>query len=208
MRALAVMSLGLTLVGGSVPRAVADGAARPATPERLAQGATPAPLPPTKTVTVMVEGEPQPMVMQLYQHPEVPLVTYYPAAMTVSQACDADGCGVSFTDDATSTGVIVMFPAAATTAAAVAPLITGPEGLMAGNGWVVTGAYTDALEFPWARQMITFRTPELTAVGVAYLGEASGQGFAAVVVLPPDAGDGFMPQANAMLAELRVRPLP
>ena len=163
-------------------------------------------LPTTRSVTVFVEGEPQALEMQIYQHPTVPLVTYYPSAMTVDQDCDRDGCGVTFTDEATGAGVIVLFPAGATEAAAVAPDVTGPEGIMADHGWVVTGIYDDQLEFPWARQLVTFEPPDREAIGLVYLGEASGHGFAAIVVFPPEAGDGFMPQVNAMLEELRVKP--
>ncbi|MGF1567530.1 MAG: hypothetical protein ACFCVD_05595 [Nodosilinea sp.] len=42
-------------------------------------------------------------------------------------------------------------------------------------------------------------------MGLAYLGEASGRGFAAIVLFPPDAGDGFVPLAHAMLSEVQVR---
>lgn len=167
---------------------------------------SPEALPATRSVTVLVEGEPQTMEMQLYQHPTVPLVIYYPATMTVDQDCDPVGCGVSFTDEATGAGVIVLFPAGATQAAEVAPYITGPEGLMAENGWLETGSYDDQLEFPWARQLVTFAPPDREAMGLVYLGEASGQGFAAIAVFPPEAGDGFMPQVNAMFGEVRVKP--
>ena len=163
-------------------------------------------LPATRSVTVLVEGEPQTIEMQLYQHPAVPLVTYYPATMTVDQDCDTAGCGVSFTDETTGAGVIVLFPAGVTQAAAVAPYVTGPEGLMAENGWMVTGSYADQLEFPWARQLVTFEPPDQEAIGLVYLGEASDRGFAAIAVFPPEAGDGFMPQVNAMFGEVRVRP--
>jgi hypothetical protein len=159
-------------------------------------------------VTIIVEGDPQTVVMQLYRGTEVPLVTYYPATMTVEEACDADGCGVSFTNEATDTGVIFLFPAGATQAADAGPAIFGPTGLLGANGWDVGGSYTDAdsLEFPWARQMTIMRTPDLTAVGVVYLGEAQGRGFAALAIFPPDAGDGFMPQANALFREVQVQP--
>jgi hypothetical protein len=163
-------------------------------------------LPAHRSVTVLVEGEPQTMDMQLYQHSTVPLVTYYPATMTVEQACDIDGCGVSFTDEATGAGVIVLFPAGATQAVEVAPYVTGPEGVMAENGWVVTGSYDGQLEFPWARQLVTFQPPDRETMGLVYLGEASGHGFAAIAVFPPEAGDGFMPQVNAMFGEVRVKP--
>jgi hypothetical protein len=199
---------GLALLGawlGIAPTPQAQ-ASIPQAQVLLAQSAALDRLPATKTVTVLVEGEPQAMVMQLYQHPEVPLVTYYPPTLTPDQSCDADGCGVSFMNESMGVGVIFFFPAGVAQATDVAPYVTGPEGLIAGNEWVITGTYTDQLNFPWARQMVTFQTPGLAATGLAYLGEASGRGFAAMAVFPPDAGDGFMPQVNAIFSEVQVKP--
>jgi hypothetical protein len=200
--------VGLALVGAwleGVPAPLAQSAAI-AAQVVLAQAPDLENLPATKTVTLLVEGESQEVVMQLYQHPEVPMVTYYPPSLTADQTCDADGCGVSFTNEATGTGIVFFFPAGVAQATAVAPYITGPEGLIAGNEWVITGSYTDDLNFPWARQMVTFQTPERVATGLAYLGEASGRGFAAMAVFPADAGDGFMPQVNALFSEVLVKP--
>ncbi len=217
---------GLALVGawlGNIP--ISSAAPRPqldtgvAQPQVwLAQDATPDPapdpapeaavgdLPTTKTVTIVVEGEPQAVVMQLYQYPEVPLVTYYPSTLTVDQACSADGCAVSFTNPVTEASIVFMFPAGAEQATDLVPYITGPEGLVTQNEWVVTGTYTDQLNFPWAQQLVTFQTPELAAVGLVYLGAVNNQGFAVMALFPPDAGDGFMPEANAIFSEIQVQP--
>ena len=196
---------GLALVGawlGNVP--VASAAPRPQLDRGvaqaqvwLAQDATPDPapeaavgdLPTTKTVTIVVEGEPQAVVMQLYQYPEVP-----------------DGCAVSFTNPVTEASIVFMFPAGAEQATDLVPYITGPEGLVTQNEWVVTGTYTDQLNFPWAQQLVTFQTPELAAVGLVYLGAVNNQGFAVMALFPPDAGDGFMPEANAIFSEIQVQP--
>ncbi|HIK43713.1 MAG TPA: hypothetical protein IGR64_02380 [Leptolyngbyaceae cyanobacterium M65_K2018_010] len=42
------------------------------------------------------------------------------------------------------------------------------------------------------------------ALGITYLGELDGHGFAAIVLFAPDAGDGFVPLANAVLSEVRM----
>ena len=145
--------------------------------------------------------------MQLYSQPGVPLVTYYPPAMTTSEACDQDGCFVSFTYDDLGAALFILIPSGAEVASQTEPYITGEEGLLAGNGWSVTGEHTheNALRFPWAKKLITFQSNETSTIGAAILGELEGQAFAAVEVFPPDAGDGFAPQAHAILSEVRMR---
>lgn len=164
-------------------------------------------LPETKPMTVMVEGEPQAVTMQLYERPEIPLVTYYPPAMTTTEACDGDGCFVSFSYDELGAAVFFLIPGEAEFASQAEPYITGEEGLLVGSGWSITGEHTheNALRYPWAKKMITFRADDMSAIGAAILGELNGQAFAAVEVFPPDAGDGFAPQAHAILSEVRMR---
>ena len=69
----------------------------------LAQNLEPAPepvaLPATKPVTVLVEGEPQTITMQLYQQAGGLLMTYSPSAICTSEACDPVGCFGSFPYD-------------------------------------------------------------------------------------------------------------
>ncbi len=209
MRSIRFYSMfGLALVGswiGGIAAPLAQASMVPAE-VFLAQAPDPGSLPATKTVTVMVEGEPQDLLLQLYQHPEVPLVTYYPSTLTPEQFCDTDGCSVLFSNEATQVALIFIFPEGSTQASDMAPYVTGPEGLITANEWVITGSYTDNLNFSWARQMVTFQTPELTATGLAYLGEANGRGFAVMALFPPDAGDGFMPEANAIFSEVQIQP--
>jgi hypothetical protein len=164
-------------------------------------------LPDRKTVTVIVEGEPQVVTMQLYERPGIPLVTYYPPAMTTTEACDEEGCFVSFAYDDLGAAVFFLIPAEAEVASQAEPYITGENGLLAGSGWSITGEYTSeaALRYPWAKKLITFQAADMQFIGAATLGEMDGQGFAAIEVLPPDAGDGFSPQANAILSEVRMQ---
>jgi hypothetical protein len=163
--------------------------------------------PDTKPVTVLVEGEPQTVTMQLYDQPDVPLVTYYPPAMAVAESCDQDGCFISFTYEDLGAAVFFLFPNEASTASQIEPYITGPEGLLAGGGWTVTAEHTHAtaLHYPWAQKAINFQAADMSSVGVAYLGELEGTAFAAVEVFPPDAGDGFAPQAHAILSEMSLQ---
>ena len=164
-------------------------------------------LPDSKTMTVVVEGEPQTVRMQLYERPGVPLVTYYPPAMTTSEACDDDGCFVSFTYEDLGAAVFFLIPQEAEVASQAEPYITGEDGLLTVSGWTVTGEHTSdtALRYPWAKKVITFQSEDLSAIGAAVLGELEGQAFAAVEVFPPDAGDGFAPQAHAILSEMQMR---
>jgi hypothetical protein len=164
-------------------------------------------LPDRKTMTVIVEGEPQTVTMQLYERPGVPLVTYYPPGMTTTEACDEEGCFVSFAYDDLGAAVFFLIPAEAEVASQAEPYITGENGLLTGSGWSITGEHTSeaALRYPWAKKLITFQAADMQVVGAATLGEMDGQGFAAIEVLPPEAGDGFAPQANAILSEMRLR---
>lgn len=165
------------------------------------------PLPPTKTVTLPVEGEPQSVTFQLYNDPDYPLVTYYPEDMTVENTCESDGCAVVFTDATVGAAMIFLFPADATTIDAVAPYVTGEAGLLADYGWSVTGEYTDSAyrHQPWVQKVITFQDPGFTVVGSAYLGEANGRAFAVVSFFPPEAGDGYAPRLGAIMAATQIR---
>lgn len=182
-------------------------AIEPVREDAIAQNSAVEALPATKTLSVVVEGEPQDVTLQLYSNPELPLVTYYPATMTVEEVCDVDGCGVSFINEAMGTAVLFVFPTDARLASQVEPQISGAAGLLQDNDWAISGEYTDAryLRFPWAKKLISFQAPDLDALGMAYVGELNDQGFAAIVVFPPDAGDGFVPLANAMLSEVQLR---
>lgn len=173
----------------------------------LAQVAQLDALPDRKPTTVMVEGEPQQVTLQLYAHPDMPLVTYYPPAMTTAEICGEDGCWITFRHEDLGAAVLFLFPRDAVSVTQVEPYITGAQGLLSDASWMVTGEFVEPqdLRFPWAKKAIRFQSETRDVVGIVYLGEIDGSAFAVVEVFPPDAGDGFVPQANAILSEMRLR---
>jgi len=184
--------------------AVASPAAVPPVP-LLGQTTPTSALPERKTITLIVEGEPQPATFLLYQNPAYPLITYYPDSMDVEEFCDDDGCAIAFTNRSVGTATVFLFPAEVTTAAGMEPYITQ---VVSENDWQVNGNYDEGefLAYPWLRRIWVFQSEDWSVMGTAYFGEASGRGFGVLSVFPPDAGDGYAPRVGAMLDETQILP--
>lgn len=166
-------------------------------------------LPATKPATLIVEGEPVEVTLNLYADGDMPLITYYPESLAVDDGCGDIGCGIFFR----STGAYIaevnfFFPSGELTVADLEAEVTGDQGLIANHGWAIDGIEKDPeyRSFPWAKTLVRFHEPDYELVGAVYIGEANGRVFRATVVMLPEAGDGFSPIAHSILENVQVRP--
>lgn len=165
-------------------------------------------LPASQPGILMLEGEPVDVTLTLFREAALPLVTYYPEAMTAESACADEGCSIAFTLEALPNARVHFFlPSGMSTVEALDTFVTGESGLLATNRWlpVHTFAEPSSLRFPWAQKGITFSDPEQARVGVIYIGESEGIAFLSIVIFPPEEGDGFSPYVDAVLSHVRLQ---
>jgi hypothetical protein len=148
-----------------------------------------------------------------YDESAMPIRTQYPDAMQVADTCSGEGCGFIFTfkpqgnllDQAE---VHIFLPKGVATAAAQAPFVTGPRGLLANNGWKKTGAAKNTREFPyrWVKKIISFSDPGNKGMrGKILLGETNGQAVQVILYYPNNLGRKFLANAQVILANLQFK---
>jgi hypothetical protein len=139
----------------------------------------------------------------------IPVTARYPATMQVAGTGSGEGVGVFFTfeprgsalDDAQ---VHVFLPSGATSAAELEPFVTGPNGLMANNGWIEDGVHEGGSErFPydWVQKVIDFSTDEEQS-GHVLLGQRHGQAVQVTLLYPSEMADAYWPAATTVLESL------
>lgn len=168
-------------------------------------------LPTTKPGTLIVEGEPVEVTLNLYADADMPLITYYPESLAVDDGCGDIGCGIFFRSTGAYTAEVnFFFPSGELAIADLEAEVTSDQGMIANQGWIIDGIETDpaSLSFPWAKTLVRFHEPNYELVGAVYIGEANGRVFRVTVVMLPEAGDGFSPIAHSILEHVQVRPRP
>lgn len=173
-----------------------------------AQKETAKPEPPAKE-----QGQKETAKLQTYDEPGMPIRAEYPDSMTLEGGCSGEGCGFNFRfkpqgNALDKAEVHIFLPAGAASAAAQEPFVTGPNGLLANNGWKKGGDTTDTGKFPykWVRKIISFsdlRNKDM--VGNILLGEASGQAVQVMLYYPSDRAKEFLANANLILEKLHFK---
>jgi hypothetical protein len=139
----------------------------------------------------------------------IPVTAQYPDTMEVMAAGSGEGVGVFFTfqpqgnalDDAE---VSVFLPANSSDTGDLMNFITGPNGLIASNGWTLEGSRADtAAEFPypWFEMVFDIST-DMEQSGHVLIGQAAGQPIQVIVLYPAERSDAFWPAANTVLDSL------
>jgi peroxiredoxin family protein len=139
----------------------------------------------------------------------IPVIAQYPDDMEVMAAGSGEGVGVFFTfkpqgnalDDAQ---VHVFLPAGVSTSADQLPFVTGPNGLMASNGWMEDSVDMDGSEdFPyaWVETVIHFSTDQEQS-GHILLGQTDGQAVQVTLLYPAEMADAYWPAAKTVLESL------
>ena len=140
----------------------------------------------------------------------IPVTARYPATMQVMGAGSGEGVGVSFTfksrgnalDDAE---VHVFLPSGTASAADLEPFVTGPNGLMANNGWIQKGAEEGGSErFPygWVEKVIDFST-DTEQSGHILLGQTNRQAVQVTLLYPSEMDEAYWPAATTVLESLQ-----
>jgi hypothetical protein len=140
----------------------------------------------------------------------IPVVAQYPGSMSVMGAGSGEGVGVFFTfepqgnalDDAE---VHIFLPSGTASAAALEPLVTGPNGLMENNGWTRGGveeAGAERFPYGWVEMVIDFST-DMEQSGHILLGQAHAQAVQVTLLYPVELVDQYWAAATSVLETLR-----
>jgi hypothetical protein len=140
----------------------------------------------------------------------IPVAARYPDQMRVMGIGSGEGVGVFFTfepqgnalDDAE---VHIFLPSGTASAEALKPFVTGPNGLMASNGWIQQGVEeAGAKRFPygWVEMVIDFST-DMEQSGHILLGQAHAQAVQVTLLYPVELADQYWAAATSVLETLR-----
>jgi len=149
-----------------------------------------------------------------YHAPNLPIRTEYPDTMKVEMTGSSEGSGFIFSfkpqgNALDQAKVHIFLPRGVATAAAQEPFVTGPNGLLANNGWHQEGETTDTAGFPygWVKKIISFTDPgHRGMVGEILLGQDSGEAIEVILYYPAAMDKKFLTSANLILAKLHFNP--
>lgn len=139
----------------------------------------------------------------------IPVIAQYPDTMEVFGSGSGEGVGVHFSfkpqgnalDDAE---IHVYLPFGASIVADQLPFVTGPNGLMESNGWIMEGDPQDGSDdFPydWVKTVIAFSTDQEQS-GYILLGESGGQVIQVSLLYPSEMADAYWSSARPVLDTL------
>ncbi|HIK44430.1 MAG TPA: hypothetical protein IGR64_06020 [Leptolyngbyaceae cyanobacterium M65_K2018_010] len=176
------------------------------------QTSAPVESPTTQSPSATPEAKP---TLLTYDGPaqKIPVKAQYPNTMEVSGTGSGEGVGVFFTfkpqanalDEAE---VHVFLPAGVATAAEQEPFVTGPNGLIANNGWVPDSTQASGspdFSYPWVEKIINFSSDKEQS-GHVLLGQTNGQAVQVTLLYPAEMADAYWPAANTILDSLTFEP--
>jgi len=141
----------------------------------------------------------------------IPLTARYPDGMTAQSTASSEGAAVYFRfspreDALANAEVHVYLPTGAATAADQEPFVTGPNGLIANNGWAVVGRSATAtaqFPYPWIDTVIDFHAPGGQS-GHVLLGNAHGHAVQVTLLYPDSLPDAYWSSARTVLDTLAI----
>ena len=165
---------------------------------------------PVESLDIAQTSKP-PTNLQIYDEPNIPIKTRYPATMKVFGSGSGEGVGVSFTlkpqgnalDDAE---ISFFFPKGSATAADFERFVTGDNGLIENNNWHLDSQTTDTSEFPyyWVKKIINFSTDKEQS-GRILIGETDGQAVQVILLYPAEMSEAYWPSARTILENLEFK---
>jgi hypothetical protein len=143
----------------------------------------------------------------------MPIRTEYPGTMEAVGTGSGEGVGFIFSfkpqgNALDQAKVHIFLPRGASTAVAQEPFVTGPQGLLANNGWEKDGDTTNVAEFPygWVRKIISFSDPRNNGmVGKILLGDAGGQAVQVILYYPNDMEKEYRANTEVILGKLHFK---
>jgi hypothetical protein len=138
----------------------------------------------------------------------IPVTAQYPNTMRVMGTGSGEGVGVFFTFESQGSAlddaeVHVFLPSATASAAELEPFVTGPNGLMANNGWIQKGVGgSERFPYGWVEKVIDFST-DMEQSGHILLGQANGQAVQVTLLYPAEMADAYWPAATSILESLQ-----
>lgn len=171
--------------------------------EAVGDGAYVESLPAVKQDTILLEGMPESITLELYETPEsfgLPFITYHPEDIKPDLVSPDEGEVVRFV--ANMGGVLEED--------AVVGIYVHPEGTTEQEAremmQILASSYGESSEpanprFPWS--IVEYQVNDGEIVGTYALGQHAERYFHVMVTYPPEYGDGFGPRAHIVLEELR-----
>ncbi len=175
--------------------------------------------PETKTVTILVEGEPYEFTLNLFDNAAAPFTTYYDSEIILPYGgCSAEGCGFRFSGKTRNhlpnddVYLQFFFPQNTSTLADLRKMyITGSNSLMANNpswqepSWQTDETVADDTLYPWVKEKYLFYDETESSMGIIMLAEHNNEGFVIIEYMVNDYGDGFAPLFGSILENLEFR---
>jgi hypothetical protein len=168
--------------------------------------------PESRVIPLSIEGQPTEVELKLFNPPDLPLTTYFPAKDFQSEVQEANGAKqVRFSFSPTGQKdpkayLQIVLPESENSLAQVQELLVGDRGIMATNGWELVDR-TDVVSYPWAKEKLLYQyqTSDGLTVGSIYLGENKGKAFYILTHYPAEYGDGFEPRSAIILENLQFK---
>lgn len=169
-------------------------------------------LPEEKIDTLQIEGQSEPVTLQLYRNPDLPVVTYVPEGDFDAQVVgSSEGMAIHFT--ATFGGVRnedasmrLFFPSEFSNLndpAQLQALVEEPDGIAEIEGFALQEA-TGETPCPRAEHAWTIR-PEADRTGFMCISSRGERWFLVIAAYPIEYSEGFGPRAAIVLRELQWR---
>jgi hypothetical protein len=139
----------------------------------------------------------------------IPVTAQYPNTMEVMGIGSGEGVGVFFTFEPQGNAldeaeVHVFLPANASNTGDIMDFITGPNGLIANNGWSLDNTRADNVSdfpYPWVEMVFDISTDREQS-GHIVIGQANGQAIQVTLLYPAEMADAYWPSARTVLDSL------
>ncbi|WP_353930736.1 hypothetical protein WJM97_21110 [Okeanomitos corallinicola TIOX110] len=163
--------------------------------------------PPSKTATILVEGEKNSIDLKLYEDKNLFSTYFPPEDFVVATETSAQQKEVKFivnfggvkNEDAY---LKIVFPEQLQNIEAVKNFINGENGLIASNKWKIVNR-NNKLTYPWVKEKIAFSKGK-DIVGDIYIGAEKGKVFYVITHLPIEYVDGFSAREDLIFRNLEI----
>lgn len=170
--------------------------------------------PAQKTTNITIEGETEPIRLELYDNAAAPFITYFPAESVLAEGgCSHEGCGFHFsakteTGEANDAAYLhFFFPSEALTIAQIEASYLQGEGspFASTDNWQRIETSAQSPQYPWVKKSMHFLDSDRNRTGRLMIGEAEGRIFVAIEVIEAEYVEGFAPRLATIYENLELR---